>query len=229
MIELHGTKISITKEGIQRVRRMYYVDDVSDMASIPSVSEGVNGRVVGQVELEADQAEEGRQFVVTVTYEGRAGGGGGGGGERKTYSWRREDSAEPIVTNPNFEEIRKRYGGYASEPGSKDYKWPELKLKKGTARNPMEGVESFLSVGGEWQETELVDAIPQGLFEGMWEIVDHVPGGLPTPRSRAWLVMPPSVEQRGAVFVVTRAWKLTGEMDEMRMDAARMIYRPSER
>lgn len=223
MIELHGTKISVARDGVQRVRQVYYVDDVGMVDDVPRLSTGINGRRVERVDLEAEQAPEGRQFIVTVTYEGMA----SKSLSHKSYSWRREDSADPIVTNPNFEAIVKRYGGQKMDPAGRDYVWPELKAKRGTVKNPMEGVESFLSLGGEWQETEAVEDIPEDLFVGMWSLVDEVPGGLPTPRGRLWLVMPPSAEQRGACYVIMRAWKLTGEMDAMRLEAARMIYRPT--
>lgn len=223
MMELHGTKVSVSRDGVQQVHRIYYVDSLDDVDNVPATGAGINGRAIALVGVMADQAEEGSQFIVTALYEGMA----GKSMSHKSYGWRREDSAEPIINNPNFPAIVKRYGGQKMQ-GSLDYEWPEIKLRKGVMMNPMVGVDSFLSLGGEWQEAEVVEKIPSDLFHGMWTLVDSVPGELPTPAGRMWLVMPPNVDPRGACNVITRSWKLTGVMSAAKLELARMIYTPTE-
>ncbi len=223
-MELHGRTLDISREGVQTLRVVYYVETLEGVDNVPKTTTGTGGGGLDLVGISAKQAEEGAQYVVTATYEGMA----SKGLVNKTYSWSPSESQDAIETNPNFWEIVRQFSGYEQEPGSGDWNmWPDIKGKKGgSTKNPMVGVDSFLSVGGEWKETEVVEEIPGDVWDDMWSMVESVPGGLPTPSSRQWLVLPPIVEQRGACYTISRRWKLTGEMDEAKLELARLIYRP---
>lgn len=225
MLQLHGTSAQVSLEGIQTTTVIFYADNWTSIDDVPPTFSGLGGRQVKLVNLSAKQAEEGAQYVVTATYEGIA----QSQFVKKSYSWSRDTSKEPIETNPNFWEIVKRYNGYETDPGSKIYDgWPDIKTKRGgTIKNPMVGVRDFFAVGGTWNETEVVDRVPDDLWADMWRIVEHVPGNiLPNLQNRLWLTMPPQIDQRGACFVLTRSWMLTGEMDAEKLTLARMIYLP---
>ncbi len=90
----------------------------------------------------------------------------------------------------------------------------------------MTGAENWLDLAGVWSEKEAVDKIPKDLMSGVWSIVEKVPGDFNTPKGRLWLVMPPSVTERGAAFEITRTWKMTGVMTPERLEATRLIYTP---
>lgn len=223
MLELHGRKLEISRDGVQTLRVTYYVDTMEGVDDVPGSATGSGGNRLDLVNISSVQAEEGEQHVVTATYEGMA----KKGLVNKLYSWQPSESMDAIETNLNFWEIVKKYSGYEQEPGSGDFNmWPDIKAKKGSTKNPMIGVDSFLNLGGEWSETEVVEEISSDVWSEMWTIVDSVPGELPTPPNRYWLVLPPAIDQRGACFALTRRWRLTGEMDDAKLELARMIYKP---
>lgn len=227
MLQLHGTSVEVSREGIQTMSVIFYAGDWTNIDDVPDKFSGLGGNRVELVKLSAKQAEEGLQYVVTATYEGMA----QHKFVNKVYGWEPEEAGDPIETNPNFWDIVKRYNGYEREPGSGIFdSWPDIKSKRGgTTKNPMVGVKSYLTVGGVWAETVAVDKVPDDLWKDMWRIVDHVPGNiLPNLSNRLWLTLPPRIDEKGACFSISRRWKLTGEMDAEKLVLARMIYKPVE-
>jgi|GEM_PF-5298275 len=224
MLQLHGTKVQISREGVQTVWAQFYADSYEGIATVPGTFNGVSGGRVDLVEISAAQAEEGAQYVVTAKYEGIA----SESMVRPTYEWQSTESQEKIQTNPNWEELKKRYGGKLADDAQTVIWDKTIKATKSgkEQENPMLGVDSYLSLGGTWNETMVYEEIPDDIWEGMWSIVDSVPGNLPTPTKRLWLVMPPEIQQRGACYTVTRSWRLTGEMTDARLEATRLIYVP---
>lgn len=225
ILHLHGTSVEISREGVQTVRSTHYADSFQGIDNVPKTWLGFGGEMLKLVNLSAGQAEEGSRYIVVATYEGIA----PESFVNKTYSWEPEQSQDPIETNINFDAIVAKYGGQESEPGSGTFDvWPDIKSgKKGaTTKSPMVGVRSFLELGGVWVETEVLEEIPEELWNDMWSIVDSVPGGLPPVPNRYWLVLPPKIEQRGACYTIARSWKLTGEMTDAKLELARMIYLP---
>lgn len=224
MIELHGTKIQISMEGIVSVWQQFYVDSEREVPDVPKTYDSIAGSGrLDLVEISSAQAEEGKQHVVTAKYEGIA-------AERfvkPVYQWTPEEAQEPIKTNPNWKQLSERFAG----KWDKDLQaavWDEkIKVAKGKeVDNPMLGVTSWLDVAGLWTETKAHSEISEDVWDGMWSLVESVPGDLPTPAGRMWLVLTPRVEQRGACYSVTRQWKLTGVMTAERLEAARLIYTP---
>lgn len=225
MLQLHGTSVEVSQEGVQAMNVTFYADDWTAIDDVPTTFTGLGGKVVDLVKLSAKQAEEGKQYLVTATYEGMA----QQKFAHKSYSWQPDIAKDPIEVNPNFWEIVKKYSGYEKDPGSGIFDaWPDIKGKKGgTIKNPMVGVRDFFSVGGTWSETEVADKVPSDLWKGMWRIEENIPGNiLPSLKSRLWLTMPPKIDQRGSCFVITRSWMLTGEMDANKLTLAREIYSP---
>lgn len=225
MINLHGTRIQISPEGIVSVWEQWYVSSASAIDDVPTTCNSIGGSGrLDLVELSSSQAEEGVQHVVTAKYEGVA-------AERfvsPVYSWDAEESSDPIQTNPNFDELLERFSG-KFEVELDDVTWA-AKITTGkngkAVRNPMRGVKQWLNVGGMWTEDKAHAEIPEDVWEGVWSLVDSVPGGFPTPRNRLWLTMPPRVQQRGAAFIVSRRWKMTGVMTPETLEASRLIYNP---
>ena len=224
MIQIHGTKIQISQEGIVSAWDQYYVESEGGVDDVPTKRNSVGGSgVLDLVEISSSQAEEGKQHVVTAKYEGLA-------AERfvnRTYEWSPEESQTDIILNPNIKELWLRYGGRWDDD-MQDVKWPKtLKNKKGQeTENPMLGVTDWIDLFGMWTETKAQEAVGEDVFQGVWSIVDEVPGGFPTPRNRAWLVLPPQITQRGACFEIKNRWRLTGVMTRERLEASRLIYTP---
>jgi len=73
MIQIHGTKIQISQEGIVSAWDQYYVESEGGVDDVPTKRNSVGGSgVLDLVEISSSQAEEGRQHVVTAKYEGLA-------------------------------------------------------------------------------------------------------------------------------------------------------------
>lgn len=222
MTQLDGASRSISREGIQTVRVRFYVESIGSVDDIPGQCPLPVGGSCELVEIQSAQAEEGSQHIVTATYEGLA----AEKFRQTSYAWDPATSQDPIQSHPDWDTILKTYQGREDPPASGNFVWPDLKAKKGTSKNPMNGVSSYLTLGGTWSEMKAVEEIPGDLWDEMWALVSVVPGDLPTPDNRLWLVLPPRLEKRGAAFTVTRLWQLTGEMNSAQMEAARLIYRP---
>jgi hypothetical protein len=224
MLQLHGTRANISREGIQTVWVQWYVDDYKDISSVSNdFGNSMGGNKLLLVNINAQQAEEGEQFIVTAQYEGVA----ESGLVQKSYAWQPEESAQPLITNPNIKELWTRYQA-TWDDDAQSIKWPRtLPGKKGKEiDNPMVGIESWLDLYGTWTETEVLAEIEADILDGVWSLVDQVPGGFPTPKDRLWLVLPPDIAQRGAAYEIRRKWRLTGVMTPEQLEATRLIYKP---
>jgi hypothetical protein len=223
MIQLHGTKIQISREGVVSVWDQYYADDEINIDDVPPSRKGVGGGGnLELVEISSGQAEEGRQHIVTAKYEGIA----ARRFVKPTYRWTPQESQEPIQTNPNWQQLALRYGGRWNKELS-DVEWPEkLTVGKKDVENPMLGVTSFKQLSGVWSEIVASEEIPNDIWDEMWQITQNVPGKLPTLPKRFFLTLPPIVEQRGACYTIERRWELSGVMTDEQLEAARLIYAP---
>jgi hypothetical protein len=197
---------------------------------------------------ETRQTEDGG-FLTTAIYEGRSeearqeggeGGGGGGGpdeGGGTVYEWSPTFENTAISRHPRIGELIKKYAGEEDAAGNVTFRKTLSSSDKGsglrtssssqevTVVNPMYGVEDFLSLGGIWSETKLASNLPNDVFNTIGQITFSVPGGLPTPKSRFWLTMPPVVVEHGDQWKVTRRWMLSGVASDREVQAAIEIYK----
>jgi hypothetical protein len=198
---------------------------------------------------ETRQTEDGG-YITTAIYEGRSqdakeegGGGGGGGGNRPdaagdaVYEWSPTFENTAISRHPRIGELIKKYKGEQDAAGNVTFAKTLSSSDKGsglrssassqevTEVNPMYGVDDFLSLGGIWSETELARSLPNDVFSSIGEVVFSVPGGMPTPKSRFWLTMPPVVVEHGDQWKVTRRWMLSGVASDREVQAAIEIYK----
>lgn len=129
-------------------------------------------------------------------------------------------SQEPITSHPRWQALKERYGGRL-EGG--EVKFPEtlpqelqgkglskVKLKTGEEKNPLYGVETYLSLGAVWSVTRAYRTIPDNLLEGVGCVVKNPPGNPPTPEGRNWLKMAPTGRRRGNVAEITHRYMLSG-------------------
>jgi len=225
MLQLHGTRANISREGIQQVWITWYAQTYADIDNVPKTHTAASGGTALQlVNINAQQAEEGEQYLVQAQYEGLA----ASQLVQKSYAWQPEESAQPLITNPNIKELWTRYQA-SWDDDAQSIRWPRTLPggKKGKEiDNPMVGVESWLDLYGTWTETEVLAEIEADILDGVWSLVDQVPGGFPTPKDRLWLVLPPDIAQRGAAYEIRRKWRLTGVMTPEQLEATRLIYKP---
>ncbi|MFV0336813.1 MAG: hypothetical protein ACK5LK_01020, partial [Chthoniobacterales bacterium] len=118
---------------------------------------------------------------------------------------------DDLRTNPNIDELLKKYSGTLDKEGDKII-WDEKissknvnsRFKKRPTPNPMLGTDRSLNLGGVWTESRIYKEIPSWVFSNIGRSVGSVPGPLPEPRNRFWLEMPPLIEERGAAWRVVR-------------------------
>ena len=159
---------------------------------------------------------EDASFQVNITYEGTE----GEPDDEATYEFDSSFREEPIESHPKIDRIKRRFGGETGEDGR--IVFPE-KLpgdagqssglsaweSRSAERNPMFGQSTYLVLHAVFRRTYLKRRLPAGLLDEVGTTRERLPGGLPTPKGRNWLVMPPKVGKRGNVFEVVEEWMLS--------------------
>jgi hypothetical protein len=243
-LQLVGETLSTEKIGAATATVSFY--DKTGFPKVPG-----NHRGLRLSRRETKQTEEGG-YITTAIYEGRSadakeergrdggdGGGGSGGTEGsdgKVYEWSPTFEQTDIAKHPRISELIRKYSGEQDASGNVVFPPKLSSSDKGTGLrtsassqevtvvNPMYGVTDFLSLGGIWSETELRRNLPNDVFNSIGQIAFAVPGGLPTPKSRFWLTMPPVVVEHGDQWKVTRRWMLSGIASNREVQMAQEIY-----
>ena len=159
---------------------------------------------------------EDASFQVTITYEGTE----DEPGDEESYEFDSSFREEPIESHPSIARIRKRFGGVLGDDGRITF--PERlpgATGEGTGlsgaettsgeKNPMFGQTTYLVLNAVFRRTFLKRRLPKDLLDDVGTTREKLPGGLPTPRGRNWLVMPPKVARRGNAYEITEEWLLS--------------------
>lgn len=131
-----------------------------------------------------------------------------------------------LLAHPRWLELKNKYGGYV-EGGRAMF--PEyLPDSAGTAggsalntgssksgqANPMHGVSTYRDIGGVFTRSYTARTAPRGIFNDVQKVVAAPLGleqiGMQTPNGRNWLVLAPSVTERGNVYEVVEQAELSG-------------------
>lgn len=126
----------------------------------------------------------------------------------------------PIEAHPKIDELRKRFNGTV-DPNTKrvhfDIEAPSNNQSGGSAlsktaaksaKNPLYGLTSFLTLGSIFRRTIVLKTVPSDLLDRVGTIRQSLPKGFPTPEGRVWLVMPPRMVTRGNGYELAEEWKL---------------------
>ena len=181
---------------------------------------------------QVSQLEDG-SFQVTITYEGTE----TEPPEDDSYEFDSSFREEPIESHPNIALIRSRFGGVTGDDGRITF--PErlprhnsggtgLSGNESTAsaeKNPMFGQTTYLVLHAVFRRTYLKRRVPKDLLESAGTTREKLPGGLPTPSGRNWLVMPPKVSKRGNVFEITEELLLSKPGEKWPPAVYRLIQR----
>ena len=92
-------------------------------------------------------------------------------------------------------------------------------------KNPLFGQTTYLVLNAVFRRTYLKRRVPANLLDEVGTTRARLPGGLPTPKGRNWLVMPPKVARRGNVFEITEEWMLSKPGEEWPEALYRLIER----
>ena len=202
---MEGAKGSKDEQGIVSWTIPYFVEEIADIFTV-----GTEPPYAGLLETGRSWSDiSGAGIKVEVTYEGYS-------GEDPTledpvYDFNPNFKEETLIAHPLWPEIKEFYKGIYDEE-SKQIKFDEFLSSNATGlsagdrpkkKNPMFGVETFLSLGIAFQKTIVRESVPANLLSEIGTIVESLPGGFPTPAGRDWLVMPPKISQQGSVFRIT--------------------------
>ena len=165
------------------------------------------GRQVSQLEDSS--------YQVTITYEGTE-----NESEDESYEFDSSFREEPIESHPKINQIKKYFGGVLGDDGRITFpdKLPNASGEgaglgggesTNSEKNPMFGQSTYLVLNAVFRRSYLKRRISKDLLDGVGTTRERLPGGLPTPNDRNWLVMPPKVARRGNVFEITEEWMLS--------------------
>ena len=216
-IETKGTTSPVT-ESVTRdrigfvnasVKQIYASSEIASELPSPPSSEML-GAIWTRTVVEANEG------VATVRwlYEGL----GAGAPTIYVYEWQGSFETVPIQAHPNYRSWIGVYGTVTPQGDFKPYAtMPAATTGSGLSgaggdpqKNPLLGVESFLSIGGVWTRHFAMRELPD-VMSGIGLIVSTPPGPVPhVPSDRNWLKGPPQMTYRGNAWDITEQWILSG-------------------
>lgn len=211
-----GQKGELDEKGIVTWTVPYFVEDLSEIFVV-----GEDPPVSGMKEVGRSWSDiEGAGLQVEVQYEGTI-----GNPEEKedTFEYDSSFKEETLLAHPLWNKIKTFYKGrYIKE--EKRIEFAETLSSGNTGlgsgggttasgekgkKNPLYGLETFLSLSSVFRRTYLRESIPPSLLDRIGTIQESLPGGFPTPSGRNWIVMPPKISQRGSVYQITEELMLS--------------------
>ena len=200
---MEGQSAEMDEQKLVTWTRPYYVELFED---IFDVGEPPHKKLVETSRTWADIPGAG--IKVDVTYEGYM--GEDAASEEPTYEWDSSFKEETLIAHPLWLEIAEFYEGKYDQEEKKitfseqlDTSGSGLGSDEVSKKNPMLGLETFLSLGIVFRMNYLVEELPASLFQGIGRIEDSLPGKFPTPVGRDWMVMPPKISQTGNVYKIS--------------------------
>lgn len=162
--------------------------------------------------------------AVTYDYEGISDENPPIENEEVTFEIDASMSEDPIETHPAFltrlkdkygwDENERRFSEFIQSAETSTFAGHALSGKPVERKNPLFGVDSWLSVGAVYRRSYASTTIPPGIFRGIGTIVPRPPDigqfNLPDTGSRDWLKMAPKVTKTGNAVRITEEWMLSG-------------------
>lgn len=225
--ELHGIQGGVDNIGVGTVTIPYVARTLEECFTV-----AIGRSVYGLPEKSRSfQHFEGGIFTVNVVYEGQnpATSSAVKRAEDVQYSLRSAYEESPIEMHPRIDELVEKYGGRWDNgrvifpPLYKPYSnLAGVGLTRAVGadqvvdKNPMCGVEKFKELGVVWQRTYAAKEIPADVLSRVGRFIGIPPGTPPELRGQTkWLVLPPSVTQRGNVVEVTEEYQLLKPGEEI--------------
>lgn len=211
-----GQKGEVDEKGVVTWTVPYFVESLSDIFVV-----GDEPPVEGMKEVGRSWTDiEGAGLQVEVQYEGVI-----GNPEEKesTYDYDSSFKEETLLAHPLWNKIKTFYKGrYIKEEKRIEF---DEEIPNGTPglgggggslnsgergrKNPLFGLETFLSLSSVFRHTYLRETVPSSLLDRIGTIQESLPGGFPTPSGRNWIVMPPKISQRGGIYQITEELMLS--------------------
>ena len=209
--KMSGQQGSQDKQGVVEWTVPNYVETLTEV-----FSEGKEAPMKGLKETSRDWSDiEGAGVQVEVKYEGFVTEDEEEDPEKAepVFEWDSSFKEERIEAHPLFPDIEKFYNGKYDEEenvtrfpkfmGGQAGQIKGLGGNKNKKKNPMFGVETFMSLSVNFKKTYLRKKIPPEIFQNIGTIAKSLPDGYPTPIGRDWLVMPPKISEKGEIYQIT--------------------------
>ena len=135
------------------------------------------------------------------------------------------DSDQPIETHPQFLDLIKKYGKVTNADGT-FAGFPQTMPGDSKTKNPLYGVESYLSIGWVWTKSFTSITLPADAYRncGCIEQPEGADGQEPPELAnvRNWIKIAPRCSWRGNIWSIQKRWQAAG-----REGANPDIYKPS--
>jgi hypothetical protein len=218
-----GANGSVTKDGVYQYSIPYYVKTASEVLTVQKdtyqLSAGSSGVLLKEVSRTwqaLNNPNPNTGYIVTVVYEG-------GGATSRLGTSKDTDTLFdvdfqtlelPIESHWNFEEIKKKYGGYQDPNDSTRWIFADYEVGKenGGKLSPMRGVRTYMVLHCTVEKKYSSKSLPGGALSDVGKWTTNIPGfnkSLINTDGRNWLKMPTQATLRGGVWQITEAWKLS--------------------
>ena len=210
-----GITGGISETGIATIEVPIFVDTLAEALTVrPDL-----GILLPYRSRNFSQEDDG-SYKVVLHFEGIA--GQGPDDNQVTFELDTSMAEDPIQTHPYFETLKTKYAWDAVKEQFAelipDTGGQQTALSGGsqkTKKNPLFGVENWLSVGATFRKTYSALTIPSAILRGIGTIVDQPPGiaqfNIPSAaKSRNWLKVAPKIKRKGNAVEITEEYMLSG-------------------
>lgn len=193
------------KLGIVAIKLKCHATSLVEAVTGDAPQIGVTGLVENQPRTFSRRAGgENEGYDVNITLEGHLNPDAADGEE---FTLEGTTSEDPIESNPRYTTLLEVYNG--KEDASGRAKWPKTFGEEG-ARNPMHGVENYLTPGLTWTRRYTSTILSASIVRTLGTI-EQPPGNPPEiSGNRNWLKIRARARWRGNVWEIEETWLLSG-------------------
>jgi hypothetical protein len=211
-----GATGSVSKEGIYQYSVPYYVETAGECLSVGKDSYVVTGVTLNEVSRSWECLNNGTAkpgYILTVVYEGGA-TSGDQASANESFDLDFQTLEVPIESHWNFEEIKKKYGGYQDPDDSSRWIFADYEAGKENTKqtSPMKGVTTYMVLHCTVSKNYSARSLPKGALSDVGKWTNNVPGldsSVIDTQGRNWLKMPTKATLRGSLWEISESWKLS--------------------
>ena len=210
--QIQGFGANVDERGLITAEVPMYCETINEALTIS----GGNPFGLPEFSRSISQVETGG-YEVRIRYEGTQ--GKKGEEEASTYEFDTSFQEESYANHPDWPTLAEKYGGTIVNG---QVEWAEQIPRGNISRkglsqakqseqvaNPLLGTKTYRVFMVVFRRSYMTRNFPLRQFEAVMTIREKLPKGLPTPKSRNWLIMPPKISKRGRDWEVTEEWMLS--------------------
>lgn len=214
-LKTEGGTGSVSKDGVVQESVVYYVSTPEEVLTVGKTPP--SGLTETTRNWTALNALDTTGYIVTVTYEGgvqsSSGGVSSSGSSEDQVYWSYDYNLleEPIESHWNFEEIKKKYGGWKDPNDESRWIFADYEpgKEKSKVLSPMKGVRTYMVLHLTVSKNYSAKTLPAGLLAKVGTQTSNIKGLTFNTNGRTWLTMPVQATLRGNVWQISESWKLS--------------------